>query len=587
MNILVKLKGSVYLNRFTQLRVSYLFLAYLIYFLFYFQNQRESLRAQMEAAISGYSNEKCRSYEFFKTICEDMDIIESDEDEELSETDSDYEVDEEESCPEDEEDTCEENDGNEVEENGEEENEAEEVPESNNKSAEDQLNSSKSEDSSSEEGENEEEDQDDLDEHISKFPKWFLDKLYPAHLPRFFVDLMHLRKYINNPQTEHFPYEDCNQLAKPILSLTYSLLNNVKGNEFVETLNEDGSVRHLFYTYLTRATRVTNVQYVSVEIKEKPKYAFEPENPDPRLLTTIFDSGMPELEASRLFNEIEKLPEDLRLYFVAIVYWLHRSQHCDLIHLQALIVCVVVLRTIDSKIPPERDVKAFSKRFGKILKKERQVRDKEVAEGVKRTIREELKTLPITERIQFIQKSDCYLVQNELLKHFHMPEIFKKKYDLYSSAVLHAFAELQSVVFQLHSLNALLSFPHQAPQMGSLYCGVLLYNLYDVFKTRTDVEYYIRNFIFKDSTMMFDFYLYLWQWCEQFIPSWKRVQGKQLIASNHKKQEKRKRHKEKKAAQASLEKVEDPYADMLSSSDGEDDEFIDLNNKFCTILKVS
>uniref|UniRef100_A0A1I8NN98 Uncharacterized protein n=1 Tax=Stomoxys calcitrans TaxID=35570 RepID=A0A1I8NN98_STOCA len=540
------------------------------------KQQRESLVAQVEAAISGYSNELCRSYDYFKNNYENIfeDLEENVESE--VESENELEIEEEDS------ESCEEEQELEEEENEPEDEEEYEIEESehNANNPEDSTSSASASDVDNDVNNN------DGNEDISKFPPWFLDKLYPANLPRFFVDLMHLRKYINNPQIEHFPFPDCNEIALPILSLTYALLNNVKGEEFVEQMNEDGSIRHLYFTYLTRATRVTNVQYVSVEIKEKPKYTFEPATPNPLLLQTLFECKMPELKAIHLFEEIQKLPQDLRLYFLAIVYWLHKSQHCDLIHLHALIVCLVVLRTIDSKIPAERDMKAFVKRFGKIIKREKQVRDKELAEGVQRSIRDDLKNLHITQRIDFIQKSDCYLVQNELLKHFHMQEIFKKKYDLYSSIVLHAFAEFQSVVFQLHAINALLDFPHQAPHMAQLYCGVFLYNLYDLFRNRLDVEYYIKNFIFKDSTMMFDFYAYLWQWCEQFVPSWKR---KDVMTPSSKKLQKKKRQLEKKKAmrESTLSHVQDPYADMLSSSNDENDEFVDLNNRFCNILKVN
>ncbi|XP_075153517.1 protein asteroid-like [Haematobia irritans] len=546
------------------------------------KNQRDSLVAQVEAATCGYSNELCRSYEFFKSNYKDIqDFSEHNNEDTEEENDSECSEENTESDEEEYEELCEED------EEDLEVLEEQEVSQSDKEELNNKLEESATSESDSENNENTEDSTNDV---ISKFPQWFLEKLYPANLPRFCVDLMHLRKYINNPQIEHFPYPDCNEIALPILSFTYALLNNVQGEEFVEKINDDGSVRHLFFTYLTRATRVTNVQYISVEIKEKPKYPFEPSNPNPMLLHCVFENKMPELNVCQLFNEIRNIPEDLSLYFLAIVYWLQKSQHCDLIHLHALIVCLVVMRTIDSKIPPERDIKAFTKRFGKIIKRERQVRDKEVAEGVKRSIRDDLRALPISKRIDFIQKSDCYLVQNELLKHFHMQEIFKKKYDLFSSTVLHAFAEFQSVVFQLHSLNALLDFPHKAPQMGQLYCGVFLYNLYDLLRNRLDVEYYIKHFIFKDSTMMLDFYSYLWHWCEPFIPSWKHKQGQCETNQINKKIQKKKRQLEKKANQGkdtTAGDVQDPYADMLSSSNGDEDDFIDLNNRFCTVLKVS
>lgn len=546
--------------------------------------------AQVEAAISGYSNEKCRSYEFFKNnyenVFEDVVDTEDDDDEIYENVEDDEESEYEEEYDEE---ICEEE---ELQSEQQEENilhKSEDVvdDEEDNENLENHMDDSNC-NKSSEHSEDDEdtETSEDPNDIISTFPQWFLNKLYPANLPRFLVDLMHLRKYINNPQIEHFPYTDCNALALPILTLTYSLLNNVKGHEFVPKVLEDGTERNLFFTYLTRATRITNIRYEHIEVTEKPKYEFEPENPNPLFLKTLFEHKMPELNPNELFNELEKLPQDIRLYFMAIVYWLQKSQHCDIIHLHSLIVCLVVLRTIDSKIPPERDLKAFQKKFGKIIKKERQERDKNEANGKKRVIKDEVLALPIPERMSYIPKSDCYLVQNELLKHFHMQDIFKKKYDQYSSAILHAFAEFQSVVFQLHSLNALLDFPYDSPHMEQLYCGVFLYNLYDLFKNRMDIQYYVKNFIFKDSKMMFDFYLYLWQWCEKFIPTWKQPKENKPNPALSKKVLKKKRQQARKAKAANETTVVDPNADLLSSSGEMNDDFLDLNNKFCNLLKV-
>lgn len=351
--------------------------------------------AQMESATSGYSNEKCRSYDFFINKYDNVfeDFLETDYDEEIYETEEEDESDEEES---DEEEEEEEEIASNIEEEIEEEFEEEEEVESDDlketveQEEKDVEKTENSNNSASEDSENEEESNEDTNDIISSFPQWFLDKLYPANLPRFFVDFVHLRKYINNPQIEHFPYSECNAIALPILTLSYSLLNNVKGKEFVPKLMEDGTLRPLFYTYLTRATRVTNIRYEHVEVEEKPKYDFEPENPNPLFLKEVFEKGMPELNADELFTELDKLPQDIRLYFMAIVYWLQKSQHYDVEHVHALIVCLVVLRTIDSKIPAERDLKAFQKKFGKIIKKERQVRDKDEANGTQRVIKDEV-----------------------------------------------------------------------------------------------------------------------------------------------------------------------------------------------------
>ncbi|XP_052852767.1 LOW QUALITY PROTEIN: protein asteroid [Drosophila gunungcola] len=531
------------------------------------KNQRESLVSQVHAAISGYSNELCHAYDFFEEhyekafpyveppSSEEELSDEEDVEENLSGDDDlageDEQLDEAENQEEDEEEG---NENQEPDSGAEVEEEAEE-----------------------------ESDEVEVEDKTLLFPQWFLDKLYPAHLSRYFVDLMHLRKYINNPQIEHFPYHDSNELALPILNYVFALLHNVEGSKTEPQLDEEGAPLPIAFTYLTRALRVTNVRYFKMPIEKQPAYAFEPTAPDARHLKAVFEENVPHANTEKLFKKLDELPEDLRLYFLAIVYWLHRSEHCDLLHLHSLILSLIVLRTIDVTIPAEREVKAFRKRFGKILKAERGVRDKELGEGIKRGIKPALLQLSVPDRMAHVPKSDCYLTQERLLPHFHMQEIFKKKFDLYSTTVIHSFAEFQAVVYQLNGLNALLDLPLQSPRMNQLYCGAFLYNIYDLLRNRGDVRYHIENFLLPDSKMMFDFYCFLYDWCAEFVPHWKEVEVDQTAVKAQKKRLKKQRQAARKTE--AKESNADPNADMLVKDADPDDDFFDLNNKFCA-LKV-
>ncbi|XP_011190457.1 protein asteroid [Zeugodacus cucurbitae] len=550
--------------------------------------QRNSLLEQMNTAISGYSNEKCHSYDFFIKYYENAFVRYPPK---QPEDDSDDITDEEESVEDEEEDEVEEEQNNAADSNEEcAEDDSGEVTDSEDDS-EEILDGNKNKEDTEDDDEDvgEENDEDECKDKTAKFPTWFLDKLYPAHLPRYFVDLVHLRKYINSPQIEHFPYSDCNEIALPILRYIFTLLNSAKGEETQPRLDENGEPLPIDFTYMGRRPRVTNIHYTRYAMESETKFEFTPAQPEPLLLRNVFKGRMPELDSDKLFEKVEELPKDLQMYFLAIAYWLHKSQNCDLIHLHALIICVVVLRTIDAKIPAERDPREFQKRFGKIVKKERIVRDTEAQKGNPRTIKEHLLSLSVPERMEYIPKSDCYLVMDSLLKHFHMQELFKKKYDSYSTIVLHGFSEFQSVVFQLYGLNGLLNMPYQQVKMGQLFCGVFIYNLYDLLKTRADITYHIQNFIFRDSQMMFDLYNYLWQWCDEFVPHWKRPTTQSVPAVVNKKALKKKRQAARKLA-AAQENV-DPNADMVDRSGSDEaaaaeEVFEDLNNKFSTFLTV-
>ncbi|XP_039479645.1 protein asteroid [Drosophila santomea] len=532
------------------------------------KNQRDSLVSQVNAAISGYSNELCHAYDFFEEHYENaFPYVEPVSEEECSDDENSVSGDENISEVED----------------GDDQEEAENQDEEQQEEAQGENQEACSGDDVEEEEETDEGLELEVEDKTLLFPQWFLDKLYPAHLPRCLVDLMHLRKYINNPQIEHFPFHDSNELALPILNYVFALLHHVKGEETEPQLDtEDSTVPYL--TYLTRVLRVTNVRYVKMPIEKKPAYAFDPLSPDARHLRAVFEDNAPHAKTDKLFSKLDQLPEDLRLYFLAIIYWLHRSEHCDLLHLHSLILSLVVLRTIDVKIPAEREVKAFHKRFGKTLKAERAVRNKEAAEGIKRGIKPALLELSVPERMTHVPKSDCYLTQERLLPHFHMQEIFKKKFDLYSTTVIHAFAEFQAVVYQLNGLNSLLDFPLLSPRMNQLYCGAFLYNIYDVLRNRADVRYHVENFLLPDSKMMFDFYCYLYDWCAEFIPSWKRLEvDPTAVKAIQKKRLKKQRQAARKVELK--ESIADPNAEMVKDADPEND-FFDLNNKFCA-LKVA
>ncbi|EDW12985.1 protein asteroid [Drosophila mojavensis] len=530
------------------------------------KSQRDSLVSQVQAAISGYSNELCHAYDFFDRHYDNAFPYT----EPASEPEDDDEEEEEEST-------------DLTEESSEEE--EEEQQQRDDKNGESQQ---KDDDDDQEEEEEEVEEQsleDTIEDKTLLFPQWFLDKLYPATLPRYFVDLMHLRKYINNPQIEHFPYHDANALALPILNYIFALLHHVEGEETERPVDAQGQPVPIEFTYLTRALRVTNVRYYRQPIEKAPAHPFVPSQPDAVHLRAVFEAFVPHANVTQLFEQLELLPSDLQLYFLAIVYWLHRSEHCDMLHLHALLICLVVLRTVDVTIPAERDPKDFQQRFGKILKQERAKRDSEAAAGVKRDIKPALLELPVPERMAHVPKSDCFLVQEKLLPHFHMQEIFKKKYDSYSTIVLHSFAEFQSVVYQLNGLNALLDQPLSSPRMNRLYCGAFIYNLYDLLRNRIDVRYHVEHFLLADSRLMFDFYCYLFDWCAPFVPSWKLQSevDQAAVKAAEKKRLKKQRQAARKAATAA--DPADPNEEMLQKTDNDDDEFFDLNNKFCG-LKV-
>ncbi|XP_055837474.1 protein asteroid [Episyrphus balteatus] len=543
------------------------------------KSERNKLQIQIKGAVEGYSIENCASYQFFKTHYENAieDSIESENDESAEESDE-----------ENEEDFLE--DGTDKEEELEDEEETEEADEyiSGDDIVIEEIAILENGETKIERNDDND-DEDEIDPNTF-LPQWFRDRLYPANLPRFLVDLAHLRIYINNPQIEHFTFNDCNEISIPILKHMFTLLYNISGYDEDKIFNEgiltDDEVP--YFRYLTRLTRVTNIHTVRYPLEALPDISFNPISPNVELFRIVFRKL--KLDSDKLFREIEKIPSDLQIYFLSLIYWIQKTPHADLHHLHSLLICLVVLRTLDSKVEPIRDCKAFQKRFGNIIKKEKLVRAKEQEAGKVKEVRPEIHNLSTIDKMKYISKVDCLLVQENLLKHFHMQELFKKKYDAFSSTILHGFSEFQSVVFNIHALNGLLGNIYESPKMAHAYCGVFLYNMYDLLRSRIDLNYFIQQHIFRYSPMMFDLYEFFWNWCEQFIPEWqknKTAESTLTVSKNVLKKRKAAAKKKAAAATAAVERV-DPTAGMLESesTQEEQDDFYDLNNKFCTLLEI-
>lgn len=445
------------------------------------KRQRGYLLEQMENATEGYRNEKSEAFDYFG--------LELREEEELSE------------CASEEEDEI--SDDEEV--SDEEGSEEQALSEEQEVSEEEQENIEENDVNSLEEEEVEQEEIQEEDNHkTSPFPPWFVEKYKTASFPRFFVDLLHLKMYINNPLIEHYPYVDCNNLALPIFHHIYALLYHPEEIPEVK--------------YITRCIKVTNIQYVRMtpEVLPPKPLNTELEN-DMDLLKPVFER-LRGLDSEALFTELENIPSDIQLYLLALVYTIHKSHHFDMHHIESLLACLVVLRTIDSKIEPIREPKEFRKKFGKTIQKEKQTRSKEDYPEKLTKVFELQKELDPLEKINFVSKAECMLVQEQILKFFHLKDIFKKKYDEFSTVILHGFSEFQSALYNLYSLNVLLGFPLEQTKMGSFYCGMFLYNMYTSLKGRDDVGYYLENHIFHNSKNMYEFYEYLLQWIKKFTP---------------------------------------------------------------------
>lgn len=159
-----------------------------------------------------------------------------------------------------------------------------------------------------------------------KPPEWLLSKILSGRLPRYIVDLMTMRLYINSPQVENFQLADCNKISVPILQLIFSILHANKRQQ-------------RGFRYLTRVQRRTDIEYKHYE---------------PVSFHTEFDVIQKENHNhffKLLFNDYEVIlkridemvPPDVQLLFLAIIYWSRNSKHFNVVYVCSFLLCQIAL----------------------------------------------------------------------------------------------------------------------------------------------------------------------------------------------------------------------------------------------------
>lgn len=378
-------------------------------------------------------------------------------------------------------------------------------------------------------------------------PDWLLEKILSGRLPRYIVDLLTLRLYINAPQVENFLLKDCNLISVPILRLVFTILHAPEKREF---------------RYLTRVQRRTDIEYKhfeSLDIDTK----FDPNQKDNfetfKLILDDFE------KSEEIFAVIEhKVPANLRLFFIAIIYWSQYSDHFNVVYVSSLILCQIVLGVNDPILQPFRDRMKFDK-FHK-------------PNTIKKTTQKGDPPTTIQECLDRITKDQCILAQSNLLDLFFLSSKIRTKHTEFSSDILHGFAEFQAIAYQINSLNILCGERYPNIEMSKCFTGLFLYNAYTLLKERPNVKYYIQKFLLPDSPALFSLYESMIEVLTPFI----ECLSKETISKRKKRRNINKKLARERRKTAAMEQA---AADAENVSEHSGSEFEDLNNKFSLLLK--
>jgi len=207
-------------------------------------------------------------------------------------------------------------------------------------------------------------------------------------------------------------------------------------------------------TIILGPKRALNVRLVSRRFRSPLREPLFQENIQPATDLPLLDS-LPLLslqerkdvifQATGLKLDLQTLPEEWRLFFVAVTYWATRPNFPVTDRMVHAVILGLVLQAI---VHP---VKKGNEKMVKLLEQS--------ADG------------SIKHNLANIKSSECRHVYGEVYAANSFTKSTNKKggYDL---GIVHSLAQLQSVVLALHQMNQLLLKPFVATPMHKIYSGL-------------------------------------------------------------------------------------------------------------------
>lgn len=522
------------------------------------QYQRPKLWHQIKIAMSGYRLEESKSYAYFGFVDEIEEVDESNILDMTLDEIMNYESDVEEEEQEDASVTDE--NGSNADESEEEQIEPEEQENSDEEA--DGFEAKNSEDDDFIENVESEEEEavavDVYQKKIFKFPEWFIILYQKASTPRFLVDLLRSHRYINYPQVEDFNGNDSNAVSYPILYHIYSLLHSPR-------------VPRLYY--YTRIVKQVRYEIKKIEGDIFPVITdFDPtQKKNVKFIEQIFKRSFS--NAEEVLGFMGDIPEQHQLYILAVIYWIKRSSSADSVFLSAAIVSLITLSIVDKKCEKiNRDNSVFQKKYEKHLK---ELKGKEIL-----TLEASFADMDLKAIIKSVTKQEALMCMENLIGNFMISPKFTRKHADFNRKVVHTYAELQSVVSNIYTLNSLLNYPYENIKIENYFNGLFLYNMYISLKSRTNPMDYIKNHLFKHSTALFIIFNRILSTCLKALPYLsKQISSVDENAPKVPKKIKKPKSSNKSVKQTALEN------DCIKNESTDNDEFVDMNNKFSQLLK--
>ncbi|KAK2575026.1 hypothetical protein KPH14_008771 [Odynerus spinipes] len=306
---------------------------------------------------------------------------------------------------------------------------------------------------------------------IDSLPAWFINDFYEGLFPCYFMDILMRGLYICHAQIENYSLPPSIFISNKILKVIFMLLR------------------------LECEQKCENAEYVTRgENNRLTRYTVEN-------IDNIFPFNIPSLQDLReipltmrqeIFNitlgvqhHIDKFPTNWKLYIATIKYWIdHLPDLRSDSHIYALLFALLY-HVIDMKIGYYRSMKKFQTRYKKKL---------EVLQSKTKTEQKHISystNMSIMQALSAIEIDDCLLLAPFFINNSEIDQKLYTNPKKFNVSVVHIFAQFQTCIKHSLDLNALLGYPYKAILISDVFNGTLLYNLYNNFKKRNNIEDYI------------------------------------------------------------------------------------------------
>lgn len=377
-------------------------------------------------------------------------------------------------------------------------------------------------------------------------------------MPRFLVDMIASRRFVNYPQVEDLTLDDANEISYPIILRIYAILHEPNKPNL---------------RYMTRVLRYARFYYKKFDADQIPEVKFDYKKQ--RNLEEFLHIFADFPNRDQIFNSIKEAPDQLKLFLLAIIYWMTKSKLTTSIYLQSILLGLIAIYNIDRKFQVTHDEEKYQKCYTKLLQ-----------DYKKNSVQAQSSERSFIEIIRAFTKQESILAMEKQITNFSVNKKFERKHADFNRQIVHVFSELQSVCYFFYTLNSICGYPFEQLKMGQLFNGLFLYNTFVSLKSRTDIQSFIREHIFKYAPNFLEFYEKLFDLCKDLMPNLENLDKQRIKVKPVKilpdksssiakdRQQIRKKYLDN---DCSLEKKD--------SDNDEQEEFNDINNKFSELLK--